>query len=125
MAHPPAGRNRWRILVAGCHVPLAVHAVKATTFAARLQGLLGRDALPEGEAMIFERCHSIHTIGMRFSIDAVFVDRQWRIVGLYREVGPGRLVASIWSAWGVIETTSGTVARLGLHVGDQLQVVTG
>ena len=83
-------------------------------------GLLGRRALPDGEALVFERCRAIHTVGMRFPIDVVFVDRGWRVVAMRHAVGPGRLVRPVWRAWGVIELTAGSLARAGLEVGDQL-----
>ena len=122
---PPSSLGCVQVLMAGGNIPLASRAVTATTFAARLKGLLGRPGLPEGEAMIFERCRSIHTIGMRFRIDAVFVDRAWHVVALRCDLGPGQVVAPVRGAWGVIETASGMVARLGLQVGDQLRIVTG
>ena len=113
-----------RILVQGRDLPLASRAVKATSFVARLKGLLGRSGLPEGEALIFERCRSIHTIGMRFPIDVVFVDRGWNVVALHCNLGPGRLIAPVRGAWGVVETASGRAAQTGLRVGDRLDVVT-
>ena len=113
-----------RILVLGRNAPLAERAAKATGFFARLKGLLGRPGLPAGEALIFERCRSIHTIGMRFPIDAVFVDRAWTVVALHEDVRPGRLIAPVTGAWGVIETASGIASQTGLRVGDRLHLVT-
>jgi len=112
----------WRILVERTQEPLATRATAARTLRERLTGLLGRSRLPEGEALVFPRCRSIHTIGMRFPIDAVFVDRGWRVVALRPEVRPGRLVPPVWSAWGVVETPSGTIAKSRVAMGDQLNV---
>jgi len=99
---------------------LASRATLARTPWARLVGLLGRRELPDGEALVFERCRAIHTVGMRFPIDMVFVDRGWRVVAVRQAVGPGRLVGPIGRAWGVVELAAGSAARAGLETGDQL-----
>ncbi len=84
-------------------------------------GLLGHARLADGEALIFEGCNSIHTVGMRFAIDVVFVDRQWTVVALREALAPGRLIAPVWNAWGVIEAAAGASKRCGLQVGDTLK----
>ena len=86
-------------------------------------GLLGHARLADGEALIFPECHSIHTVGMRFAIDVVFVDRQWTVVELREALAPGRLIAPVWSAWGVIEAASGASQRCGLRIGDTLRCI--
>ena len=104
---------------------LAAHAEFARTPWARMRGLLGRSSLPEGEALIFERCWSIHTIGMQFPIDAVFVDRGWDVVALRVNLGPWRLVPPVLKAWAVVELSEGMAARCGVAIGDRLSVVQG
>lgn len=64
------------------------------TFRARLRGLLGRNALSPGEGLLLRPCRAIHTIGMRFAIDAVFLDREFRVTRVCRDVRPGRLFVS-------------------------------
>ncbi len=109
----------WTILVERTHIPLATRATAARTLGERLKGLLGRERLPEGEALIFPGCSSIHTIGMRFPIDAIFVDRDWRVVALH-SVRPWRVVLPVRKAWGVVETPPGTIAQAQVAVGDRL-----
>ena len=106
--------------VASTRRAVAERATIAQTWPARLVGLLGCDTLPAGEALIFPSCRSIHTWGMRFAIDAIFVDRRWRVVSLRSGVRPWRVVWPIWGAWGVVEVAAGTLGRIGLKVGDQL-----
>ena len=101
---------------------VASDAIVARSFAARIRGLLGRRTLPDGEAMIFPQCRSIHTVGMRFAIDAVFVDQAWRVVALRENLRPGRLVFPVWGASSVIELAQGTIGRAELKIGDQLRV---
>ena len=41
---------------------------------ARLLGLAGLRSLDAGRGLAIPRCNSVHTIGMRFAIDVVFVE---------------------------------------------------
>ena len=52
--------------------------------------------------MAFPRCRSVHTFGMRASIDVAFVDRGGALLAVHRDVPPGRIV-SHREAWGVLE----------------------
>lgn len=77
----------------------------ASTAWRRMKGLLGRESLPEGEGLLLRPCNSIHTFGMRFAIDVVFLDRELGVVAVSRNLRPGRM------AWG------GACARQALEVG--------
>lgn len=57
----------------------------------RARGLLGRRAIGSDEGLLLRRCRSVHTFGMRFAIDAVLLDRTWRVIGVVRLV-PGRVL---------------------------------
>lgn len=72
--------------VLGLEVPVA------TTLSSRLLGLalLDRGAAPPG--LLIPRCRSVHTFGMRFELDLLFLDSGGRVVELRRSVGPGRVV---------------------------------
>ena len=110
------------ILVERTQRLLADRAHVARSWWARMVGLLNRSSLPPGEALIFPGCQSIHTVGMRFAIDVIFINRQWRVVSLQPAIPPGRFLLSAWNAWGVVEMTSGTLDRVELQIGDQLRV---
>ena len=112
--------NTFRMILTRTGQPIATQAIIATTFRQRLQGFLGRDRVAVGEAMIFPGCRSIHTVGMRCAIDAVFVDRSWRVVALRPHLVPGRVVPPVRGAWGTIEMASGTIERVKLQCSDQL-----
>ena len=122
-SHLRQSASSWTIQVDRTGTPLASKARMAVSPFSRAKGLLGRDSLPEGEALVFPECHSIHTIGMRFPIDAIFVDRRWRVVALRPRLGPGRLVFPVWKAWGVVEMAPGTLERVPLQVGDRLNLM--
>lgn len=57
----------------------------------RMRGLLGRDGLEPGRALLLERTRSVHTFGMRFPIRATLLDRDLRVVAV-RRMRPGRLL---------------------------------
>jgi uncharacterized membrane protein (UPF0127 family) len=74
------------------------------------RGLAWRPQPPEGWALLFPHCRSVHTLGMRFPIDVVFLDRQGWPIDIRRGVRPGRIVACRRAA-AVIETRAGDADR--------------
>jgi hypothetical protein len=97
--------------------------VAETTFA-RMKGLLGTTGLSDEEALWIHACNSVHTFFMKYSIDCVFLDRQMNVKALVENVQPGKIVWPRWGATSVIEMKSGAIRKLGLKVGDRLNVGT-
>jgi len=87
----------------------------------RLRGLLGRKPLGAGEGLLLRPTGSIHTCFMGFPIDAVFLDRDWRVMNIAREIRPWRAAATR-RARAVLELRAGEAARRGVEVGDVLQL---
>lgn len=99
-------------------VPMdALTIVVARTPAARLRGLLGRRTLPPGHGLLLVPAASIHTCGMRFALDVVFVDDAGRALRIAADVRPWRL-ASCRGAAGALELPAGTCAARGMRRGD-------
>ena len=100
----------------------AGRAVRAVTLWERLRGLLGRSSLGPDAALLIERCGAVHTVGMRFAIDVVFLDRAWRIVRIALDVRPGRLLVG-GGLWAVraLESEAGCLNFTGLQAGDTLE----
>jgi uncharacterized membrane protein (UPF0127 family) len=94
---------------------------KADTFLSRFKGLLRKSGLPEGEGLWIVPCNSIHSIGMRFEFDALFLDSGKRVVGLYKRFRRNRISRIFWNAQGVLELPAGTVERTGTEVGDEIE----
>jgi len=92
--------------------------VAASPFS-RMKGLLGRSELRSGEGLLLRPASAIHTFFMRFPIDAVFLDRDWRVVGIAGDVAPWR-TAGRKGAKAVLELPAGESARRGLRPGDLL-----
>jgi uncharacterized membrane protein (UPF0127 family) len=91
----------------------------ADTRETRNRGLLGRDRMDSGSALLISPCLAVHTAFMRFAIDVVFVDRNGRVVKTVRDLGPWRMAAA-WRARRVIEMPAGDLHALDVRVGDRL-----
>jgi uncharacterized membrane protein (UPF0127 family) len=87
----------------------------------RHRGLLGRAPLLAGEGLLLSPTGSIHTWFMNFPIDAVFLDRDWRVLHIAREIKPWRAAAAR-RARAVLELRAGDAALRGLEVGDVLEL---
>ncbi len=93
----------------------------ADTPSSRRRGLLGRDGLAPGTGLLIRPCSSIHTWFMRFPIDAVFLDRDGRVVKIAERVGPFRLAFGGRAAAATLELPAGAAAGARLSVGDILR----
>ena len=108
--------------------PLAARAWQTENTFERAQGWLKRKSVEPGEGLIICPCNSIHTFGMGFAIDAVFLDRHGKVLCLKPAVQPKRLA---WGPWiglllpwtvQVLELPAGTLQGSGLEVGHALQL---
>lgn len=88
--------------------------------AKRRKGLLGRDSLSAEEGLWILPCEAVHTFGMRFPIDLIYLDRNNRVKKTRSNVGPFRLSGCL-SAHSVIELTSGAISRTQTQPGDRLE----
>jgi uncharacterized membrane protein (UPF0127 family) len=91
----------------------------AETALTRMRGLLGRRELPTGEGILLRPASSVHMAFMRFPIDAVFLDRDLRVVKVAAELRPWRAAGSR-GAKAVLEIPAGEAARRGIRTGDRL-----
>ena len=95
----------------------------AFSLSARMCGLLGRDKLPSGQALHIKPCGSIHTFGMKFTLDLIFLDRNYHVVNIVRDVAPSRMVLGGKKAASVIELESGWFDWGKLSINDGLSIV--
>lgn len=81
----------------------------------RLIGLLGCRGLVEGECLLLKPCGAIHTLGMRFTLDVIFLNRTGHVVRMVRNLRPG-----CWGCWGgsdawmVLEAQAGWLPPLAI-----------
>jgi hypothetical protein len=94
----------------------------AGTSLRRLVGLLGKRRLEPGTGLLIIPSQAIHTVAMRFAIDVVFVDRNWRVIHLRHTMPPYRMTGLHWKARCVLELPSGVIAQTLTMVGDQLSI---
>jgi hypothetical protein len=86
----------------------------------RMRGLLGRAALAADHALWLEPCNAVHTFGMRFPIDVIFIDRRKRVVSIRRNVGGARMLMC-WRSRSVLEMRAHAAQALRIEVGDTLE----
>ena len=99
---------------------MADHARVADGFVSRMVGLLDRDHLAQGEALVITRCQQIHMFFMRFAIDVIFVDRNDKVVGLVERIRPFTMSRIFWQANRALELPAGCISQTHTALGDQL-----
>ena len=82
----------------------------------RMRGLLGRPPLTQDQGLLILPCSSVHTIGMRYPIDLIFLNREWQIKKFVFTLKPYRMTWAT-SAYMVVEMMAGTLDRLNLTQG--------
>jgi uncharacterized protein len=92
----------------------------ADSSAKRRTGLLKHDKLEPGSGLWIAPCEAVHSFGMRFAIDLVYLDRKKKVRKVRREMIPRRLSACL-AAHSVLELPVGTVDASRTEPGDQLE----
>ena len=121
--HPLIARTRVRCALVNDRTGVLVaHDVEAALDSrSRRKGLLGRTGMQEGQALIIAPCGAIHTCGMRFPIDVVFVARDGRVLKIVERLAAWRIAGSL-RALATVELAAGQASRVGLSEGDRLVV---
>ena len=101
---------------------IALNLVIADNIFSRMKGLLGKIAMPDGEAIWIKPCNGIHTFGMKFPIDVVFLNREYCVVAVRKNLKPNRIVPIIFNASSVIELPSGIIDRTSTKIGDTVEI---
>lgn len=102
-------------------VVVASDVVVASSICARTIGLLARGAITPDEGMVFLNACAIHTVGMRASLDVLFLDGENRVVQIRPAVPPNRIVY-VRGAAAVVELGAGALERTDVLVGDRLEL---
>lgn len=106
---------------------LASEVELADTSWARMKGLLGRKAadFPSGKGLWIMPSQGVHTIGMKFPIDVVYLDKGHRVIHVSHSLSPFRIAAIRFKARSVIELPAGTLAQTRTSIGDVLEINPG
>jgi len=103
---------------------VATEAVLADSYFRRLVGLLGKTKrwAQLGRGLWIVPSRGVHTIGMLFPIDLIFLSEQKEVVYVEEHVRPFRISAVSLKATSVLELPPHTIYRSGTQVGDRLEI---
>jgi hypothetical protein len=99
---------------------LASNAKLASSFASRFFGLMGRKQVDDGGGILMTRSASIHSFFMRFRFDAIFLDRESRVVKVVPSMRRWWIAFGGRGAKDTLELPAGTAERTGTQPGDRL-----
>jgi len=101
---------------------VADSVVVAKTLFSRLKGLLGRKELAAGEGMLIRSCMGVHTVGMRFPIDVIFLDKNNSVVACENKLLPNRMTRIYPRATSVLELPVGIINASSTEIGNRLDL---
>ncbi len=112
LIHPPSGQ-------------VIATVQKADSGWAQGWGVLGRRALPVGEGLWLPGVASVHTLFLRFPLDLLFLDREFRTVQMATQTPAWRWLVRAPGACHTVELGAGTLAQLDRksQIGDQWELV--
>ena len=104
---------------------LATDLVIASTHWSRFRGLMATSAdhFPAGQGLWINPSHGIHTFAMRFPIDAVYLDRDRKVIHLEEDLKPWRMAAIRAKAVSIIEVPTGTIQGSQTMLGDLIDIL--
>jgi uncharacterized membrane protein (UPF0127 family) len=85
----------------------------------RMRGLLSRPPLSEGEGLWIVPCSSVHTVGMGYPLDLVYLDRRGTVLKIVRRLRPWRFSACLGASVS-LEIRAGAAEKIGLARGLRL-----
>ncbi len=100
---------------------VAAHADIADTSEKRRRGLLPRSEFPAGEGLWIVPCEGVHTFGMKFPIDVLYLNKKRKVLKIRPEMKKSRISFCL-TAHSVLELPAGMAAQTGTVVGDELEI---
>ena len=94
--------------------------ILASSWGARLKGLLGTKSLSEGDGLLLVPCSSIHMFFMAIPLDVLFLTSEGVVVALYHSIKPWRISRHHSEALAALEIPAGQAAACNIEVGDRL-----
>jgi len=108
--------NITRDVVVGENIELADTSLK------RLFGLLGRRGLDAGGGLWIKPSSGVHTFFMAFKIDVIGLDRNLKVIRLWRCLAPFRVTSVSMKMQSVIELPCGTITQTQTRIGDVMEI---
>lgn len=94
----------------------------ADTTLSRFIGLLGRNNLLPSEGLFIEPSNGVHTVGMRFAIDVLLLNKEREVLAVYDSMRPFRVTRLNWKAASALELPAGVRMNTGTRIGDKLSI---
>ncbi|GAM15625.1 DUF192 domain-containing protein [Mesobacillus selenatarsenatis] len=104
-------------------IELAADVKIADTFFSRFKGLMLTDSLPVGHGLYIQPCRSIHTFFMNYSIDVLYINENYEIVGADEQLEPAKMGKRYKGAYSVFELPEGTIMNTGTKVGHSIKLI--
>ncbi len=110
-----------KAVVAHSGKELVARVKVADSFFLRLRGLLGASSLPRDEGLWIVPCKGVHTFGMRFPIDVLFLDKENRVVRSIVNIRPNRVTPVFRAAVSALELPAFTIDHHCIAMGDTIE----
>ncbi|MGZ3787109.1 MAG: DUF192 domain-containing protein [Bacteriovorax sp.] len=94
----------------------------ATHLFERMKGLMFSTELPSCDGFLISPCNSIHTFFMLYSLDLLFLDRNFKVIKVLYDVSPWRMTWIYFKSHQVLEMKAGSLNK-NVKSGDQLEAV--
>src|SRR5437899_12224526 len=101
---------------------LAYRVKVADSILSRLVGLLGKRSLALDSGLWIVPSSGVHTLGMLFTIDVVFLDKNLKVVGLRELLRPFSITRPNFRARSVLELPAHTIVKSHTEIGDELLI---
>ena len=92
----------------------------ADNFTTRFAGLMFKKKLLPATGLLLAPCNSVHMCFMRFAIDVVYLDQDYSIIKVVKDLRPWIGLSMCNKAWAVLEMVAGEAERCGCEVGKKL-----
>ncbi len=99
---------------------LAANIEVADSDGKRTKGLLGRKSLPPQGGLWIVPCEAVHSFGMQFPIDLVYLDRAYRVKKVRANLRPWK-ISACFTAHSVLELPVGAIEQSRTQPGDRLE----
>jgi uncharacterized membrane protein (UPF0127 family) len=103
-------------------VTIGTRIVLANTFLSRLFGLLGKKRLDAGCGVLIRPSSGVHTLGMLFPIDVIALDKDLRVLKVWRRLAPFRVTSISLKTNCILELAAGQIDQCRINLGDQLEI---
>lgn len=104
------------------NIKIASQVIIANKYFSRMKGLLGRDGLSYDKCMVIYPCNSVHTYFMKFPIDVLFLNKEYKVVRIIENLRPFKVSPFVRKAYYVVEIAARPGIKNMIHEGDQLEI---